>query len=82
MRFLKHVFGTEFGSIPDTDLAVQALTGPGAAPIRVSSISQYHHKAGKVALAGDAAHTMSSALGQVVRCWNTRVRGHSAASRA
>ena len=62
-RFLETVFGEGL----DLDRAALSLMEPQASPIRVVSLSQYHHKAGKVVLAGDAAHTMSSALGQVTR---------------
>lgn len=65
LRFLEHVLGSEVGSVPDMDLAVQALSEPRDALVRVCSVSQYHHREGKVAITGDAAHTMSSALGQV-----------------
>ena len=65
LRFLERVLGPEVDQIPDIDLAMTALAEPRDLCVRVSSMSQYHHRAGKVAIAGDAAHTMSSALGQV-----------------
>jgi len=39
----------------------------------IFKMSKYHHSAGKVVLVGDAAHTMSSALGQGMTCGITDV---------
>ena len=45
--------------------AVQDLIQRPAAGVNVFSLSSYHHTTGKVVVMGDAAHAMSSALGQV-----------------
>ena len=51
--------------IEDLDQTLQSLLDAKPSTVRVAKMSQYHHKAGKVVLAGDAAHTMTSAMGLV-----------------
>ena len=64
-RFLELLFGNKLSYIDDLDSSLQNLVDSKPSNVRVSKISQYHHKNGKVVLAGDAAHTMSSAMGLV-----------------
>ena len=76
-RFLDLVFGDRVNCIDDLDATLQQLVDGKPSTVRVSKLSQYHHKAGKVVLAGDSAHTMSSGMGLVCR---PRIRFHYSSS--
>lgn len=63
-RFLKRILNC---TSLDASMAsaVQNLEHRPAAGVNIFSLSSYHHTSGKVVMIGDAAHAMSSALGQV-----------------
>jgi len=61
-KFLERVFG---GKCVDFEKKVQEYFQSHASLESQSKLSSYHHRDGKLVLVGDAAHTMSSALGQV-----------------
>lgn len=70
-RFLELLFGNKLSYIDDLDSSLQNLVDSKPSNVRVSKINQYHHRNGKVLWTGDAAHTMSSAMGLVrilLRC--------------
>jgi 2-polyprenyl-6-methoxyphenol hydroxylase-like FAD-dependent oxidoreductase len=64
-NMLTRILGDAASSIGDLDAVAEDVIRAESYPVRVMKLDQYHHKAGKVVLVGDAAHLMSTALGQV-----------------
>lgn len=64
-KLFKEIFGSHFNEIKPFERIVANLIDSKVYSAKVFTANQYHHKGGKVVLAGDAAHTMSANLGQV-----------------
>lgn len=60
--FLTHMLGED---PVDLQTAAEYLVHSKPSSETIFKLNKYHHEAGKVVLLGDAAHSMSSALGQV-----------------